>query len=326
MKKLFYIAVLCFIPLFVACTDDSPEGLLSKSDMEAILYDMHISQCMSSGMSQRMDDMNKLTYRRAVLKKYGVTIAEWDSSYNYYCRHADELYDIYQAINERMQNELLAMGGDVSLLSGNIAEADTSNLWKQESQFIMMHLVPYNVRTFSLQADSSYHAGDKISLTYDAQFVFQDGARDFVTVLALTLGNDSVVSQVMHCSSDGHQSVTVSDEKRLGIKSVQGYMFISQGMEDKPLSSLRLLSVRNVRLIRMHTDSKSYEERLRQDSIRQARTDSARNAEIEQMEKEQEQTNENTNDQTDGPTNTSTNNEKTPITPPKRMLVPLRTR
>lgn len=301
---------------FVACTDDAPDGLLSASDMEDILYDMHIAQCISGEVSPKVYEMNKVTYRYGVLKKYGLTEAEWDSSFNYYCRHADELYDIYQGVSERMQNELLAMGGDVSMLSGNIAESDTANLWNQEPAFIMMHLVPYNVRTFALKADTSYHAGDKLSLTFDAQFVFQDGARDFVTVLAITLGNDSVVSQVMHCSSDGRQSVTVSDDSRKGFKSVQGYMFLSQGIDDKPLSTLRLVSVRNMKLIRMHTDSKAYEEKLRRDSIQKAKSDSIRNAEAEQIENEPD----------NEPTTELTNDEKAPITPPKRMLLPLRTR
>ncbi len=240
--------------------------------------------------SQLETDMNIVTNRQAVFKKYGLTQAEWDSSFNYYCRHADVLYDIYQNVIDRMQNELVASGGDLASVGDMALDGDTSNVWRQEPNFVMMHLVPYNVRTFSLEADSTYKPGDKLIMDFDVQFIFEDGLRDFVTVLAMTLDNDSVVAQTIHSAQDGKVSLTVSDSQYKGIKSVRGYMMVTESINDEKPTSLRVLSVRNVRLIRMHVDKAIVDEKLRKDSVEQARRDSLRDVEDKPVEDQDQQT------------------------------------
>ena len=64
-------------------------------------------------------------------------------------------------------------------------------------------------------------------LDFDTQFIFQDGLRDALVVLALTLGNDSVVSQTLHVSTSSHYTLQVADTDRMGIKAVRGYFLLN---------------------------------------------------------------------------------------------------
>lgn len=274
--------------MVVGCTDDAPEGLISQGDMENIIYDMNIAKAMPMRRSQKVHEMNQLTYRHAIFRKYGVDEVQWDSSYNYYCRHAEKLSDIYQNVMERLQNEIVAGGGDVSIADGGFAATDMANVWKENSNLVMMTSVPYNVHSFSLKVDSSYHVGDQLQLTGNIQFIYEEGMRDMITVVAMTLKNDSVVTQMVHTSQDGKFTVNIADNDHKGIKSLNGYFFLSEPLSDRNRPSLRVVVLTNLKLVRVHTDSKAYDEKLRRDSIEAARRDSLRNAEIEMEEQEEE--------------------------------------
>lgn len=294
MRRLFYIFVFMLSTVFVGCINDAPELLISENDMESILYDLSVVQSMPMMRSQKQSEMSQLTYRHAVFRKYGVTEEQWDSSYNYYCRHVEKLSGIYQNVMSRLQNDIIANGGNVSDMTGGFAEMDTANVWQGGANLFMMANLPYNVRSFKLDVDTSYHAGDKFQLSGNASFLFENGARDLVCVVALKLSNDSVVGRTNHISQDGRFAFEFSDESRKGIKAVTGYLMLSEALSDKGSNSMRVVLLNDIKLVRMHTDSKAYDEKLRRDSIENARRDSIRNAEMEQSAAEDEDSHEET--------------------------------
>lgn len=273
MKQLFYIFL--FGIILCSCSSDSQE-ILSREKMEDIIYDMHLAQGMADKGDYDKRAMKETEYRAAVLKKYEITQAEWDSSFTYYCRHADELHEIYNNVAERMRDEIVSLGGEVAL-NGEGFSADTANIWNMERNFILVPNEPYNIKSYSIPADSTIRKGDRLTMQFSTQFVYQDGMRDVVAVMVVTFLNDSVASETRHATQQGTTSFSIQDDEHLGIKKVSGYFIVCSNLNDVPSSTVRLASISNVRIVIAHEEKKAEEkddDKGKKDSLMNARKDS----------------------------------------------------
>lgn len=237
----------------MACAPSLPSGVLSEDDMEDVLYDMHVAQAVYENAPQ---EQNVITLRTSVLKKYDISQEEWDSSFNYYCRNADKLHGIYKRLNERIQQDVVALGGKVDGMMDD--GADTTNVWKNESAFILMQQSPFNLLTYAVEPDSTFEDGDRMTLQFDVQYIFQDGYRDVTAVMNVYYDNDSISTNVTHVNVDGHGVITVNNEvQRLHVKEIKGYFILGRNLNSDssgPYSTtLRLAAVRNVKLLHTHT-------------------------------------------------------------------------
>ena len=242
----------------MACAPSVPSGILQKDEMEDVLYDMHIAQSIyetrEGGVATGAD---LLALRASVLRKHDVDKAVWDSSFNYYCRNSRDMYDIYQSLAKRIERNVIALGGKVDGFQGS--EADTANVWKAEDAFILMQQAPYNLFTFDVIPDSTFEDGDRITLQYDAQFIFQDGMRDIATFLAVYYDNDSIATVTSHSNFDGHGIVTLNnDVNRLHVKRIKGYFLLVQNLTQNSsnanTTTMRLAAIRNVKLLQLRTE------------------------------------------------------------------------
>lgn len=241
----------------MACAPSTPSGILPEDEMENVLYDMHVAQSMyetrNGGITTGAD---LIALRASVLEKHGIDKALWDSSFNYYCRNTREMYGIYQSLSDRIEKNVVALGGKVDGIQGE--EADTANVWKAEPSFILMHQAPYNLYNFEIQPDSTFEDGDRITLQYDVQFIFQDGMRDVAAYLAVYYDNDSIASVVTHTNFDSHGIATVNnDVDRLHVKKIKGYFILVQNLTQNTsnpnTSTMRLAAIRNVKLLHLRT-------------------------------------------------------------------------
>ena len=170
-------------------------------------------------------------YREAALRKHGVTEAEFDSSLVYYYRHTERLHDIYANLSKRLNNDAIALGATANELSqfGGTNQGDTATFWRNEQAVVLMPQAPYNSISFEVKADTAYHQGDMMILSFDNQFIIQEGVRDGLALLAVTFDNDSTATQVTHINSDMHYDMRISNDGRLGIKLVKGFISTAQG-------------------------------------------------------------------------------------------------
>lgn len=273
VKQLFYFFL--FVIVLCSCSSDSQE-ILSHGKMEDIIYDLHLAQGMADKGDYDKRAMKEAEYRAAVLKKYEITQAEWDSSFTYYCRHADELHEIYNNVAERMRDEIVSLGGEVAL-NGEGFSADTANIWNMERNFILVPNEPYNVKSYVIPADSTIKKGDRLTMQFSTQFVYQDGMRDVVAVMAVTFQNDSVASETRHATQQGTTSFSIQDDQHLGIKKVSGYFIVGSNLNDVPSSTVRLASISNVRIVIAHEEKKAEgkeSDKEANDSLKNARRDS----------------------------------------------------
>lgn len=255
MKIIRCLFVLIVTLSVFACKPSVPKDVIQPGRMEDILYDYHLAEAMSNQV-QPNTNYNKQLYYDAVLKKYDVTRAQFDSSMVYYQRHTERLYNIYDNINKRLMSEVgestkSETSGKYDNLSAN---SDTSMVWQGANATFLLASEPFNKLSFYIKADTTYHAGDSFELGMDAQFVFQDGMRDAVALLAVRYDNDSIATQNIHLSSDSHYVITIPSFKGHKIKEIRGFIFLSQGGEST--TTLKLLCLSNITLARFRYSDK----------------------------------------------------------------------
>lgn len=259
MKKLMIclVAVMALLFCVSSCKPSLPSGVLSKGKMTDILYDYHLALAMAH-MDDNGDKGQSLAYREAVLRKHDVTSAEFDSSMVYYMRHTELLEDVYKDLTDRYNNEITAMGGSAKEggeFANLSATGDTANVWNLATSMVFMPVKPFNSTSFDIKVDSTFHKGDRLMLDFDAQFIYQDGMRNGVAMLAVLFGNDSIAQRTIMIQSTQHYSVELSDDDSLGIKSVKGYFMLMNDDNGTGVSSqttLKLMFLEHIKLIRMH--------------------------------------------------------------------------
>lgn len=246
-KRFLIIAVLAAATL-AACKDDA--AFIPAGEMEDILYDYHLADAMAA-QAQGGYEKNAIAYRAAVLRQHGVTQARFDTSMVYYMRHTDELHTIYQHISDRMEEEARSLGAEVA---GNASAAgDSANVWNGEKAIVLLPDQPYNLYSFRLKTDTTFHKGDKLLLNFQSDFIFQDGMRDGIAVLAAVLSNDSVVQRTAHLSSSTPMMVQIDDNDSIGIKEIKGFFMLSKNSDpNASATTLQLMSIHGIQLIRVH--------------------------------------------------------------------------
>ncbi|MDD7318115.1 MAG: DUF4296 domain-containing protein [Prevotella sp.] len=259
-RDILLLFSLCCI--FFACKPGVPGEIIQPDDMEEILIDIHVADGMAQSNPAAAGNIEyyRLLYRLGVLKKHDVTQAEFDSSMVYYARYPDRLQGIYENVADRLGKKALALGAsaaDIGRYGTLASDADTTNVWLGENSIVLLPQPPYNVSSFTIVADSAYHKGDRMILNFDSDFIFQDGVQSGVAMLSVKFANDSVASNVVYFSGSEHRTVEVADSRHLGIKEVNGFFYMSDGVRAQNLTTLKLAFIYNVRLIRFHENSKN---------------------------------------------------------------------
>lgn len=263
VRRLLYFVIL--LALVSSCKPQVPDKYLQPDEFEDILYDYHLADAMANNSDNANEiSYNMTLYRQTVLRKYGITQAEFDSSLVYYTRHADRLHLIYENISKRLEEDAMSLGAsanDVRNFGTMTSSRDTSNLWRGVPATLLMPKAPYNVLSFEITADSTYREGDKMIFSFNCDFVYSDGFKDATAMLAVQFKNDSIASNTVKMSSNTNYSISVNDSKNKGIKAIRGFIYLSDrksfNKEDSRENELRLLFINNIRLVRLRTNAMS---------------------------------------------------------------------
>ena len=94
MKKYLLI-----IFLFIGCTDNGPDNLISKEKMEKIIFDIMILNA-SSGFDLKID--NNLLSDELIYKKHNIDSLQFYESELYYSKNPREHYEIYAKVKIRI--------------------------------------------------------------------------------------------------------------------------------------------------------------------------------------------------------------------------------
>ena len=256
--KTLHIVCVAALLMAVGCKPSVPRDVIQPDDMEDILYDYYVSQGMASIPVSRTsnEDYQRDLYFNAVLKKHGVTRAEFDSSLVYYYTRADYFVKVYKNVQERLSDAALNLGaseGEVERFTAQSLSSDTANVWEGVRSALLVPYAPYNRLQFVQKTDTSYHKGDSFMMTFKSDFLYQGGSKDAVVYLSVKYDNDSIISQTTRFSSNGHTQVRINSVD-LKAKEIKGFFYLGSGSEKSP--DLKMLFLSDIHLIKFHHQKK----------------------------------------------------------------------
>ncbi len=237
----------------IACKPTVPSQYVQPDDMVDLLCDYHIAQSMADHNSAdgKEREFNEHLYTAAVLQKYGVTKAEFDSSLTYYYVRADRFSEIYKEVAERLSEKAMEYGaseGEVNRFANLTANGDTTDVWAGKLSTILMPYAPYNIFSFEQKADTTFRNGDAFMFIIYSDFVYQNGMRNAEACLSVRYDNDSVVSRVTGISSSGINQIRIPANGNHIVKDIRGYIYVT--LEKEPTTTLKLMLIRNLQLIK----------------------------------------------------------------------------
>lgn len=264
-KNKIHVSSLLWLLILVAysCTS-RPSYVLGDTDFEDILYDLHKAHYIDVSNKNGTDrGAEQYALLQNILQKHGVSEAAWDSSMVYYSRNADELSDIYNNLMTKLSYEADVMGVGYSEVS------DSTDIWQGEKHLLITSNIINSSYQWELSTDTLLEKGEKLTLKFLGLFLNDKAPRRASVILAIRLGNDSVITRNNVISQTGNYSMEVSDMPGLGIKSVTGLFMTHKpllsnfGNYEQPDAS-QILSITNISLIHEPTIRKANPENAEQ--------------------------------------------------------------
>ena len=238
------------IALLSSCKPSVPPEYIQPDDMEDLIYDYHLAQGIASQQDGNQDYNRELTFE-LVLKKHGLTQAQFDSSLVYYYTRADRFQEIYKHVQERLDTEAEKYGAATNdvRITANSLSGDTTDVWKGNRAIMLINDRPYHLYQFSQKADTSYRAGDSFMMSLNSTWLMQQGNRQASIYLAITYENDSTVKQYSTISTSGPTTLRVPYCKER-VKEIKGFMMCGMRPNNDNSSNLCLLFMNDIQLIR----------------------------------------------------------------------------
>lgn len=236
MKRKQLFLFFAIILLLCACEVKMPKDVIPPAKMEQLLYDYHLVQSMTSEYASA--DYKEKLFFDYVFEKHHVTRNMFDASMGWYNRYPKHLQKIYANLEERLNielEELSAMGAypelAVSVEAAYMA-ADSAEMWVGARNRILNsnHLNSYLTFSFEVPEDSSFVAGDSLSLSFDVLFV--DEGRENIsqkahTAVFVKYANGLSDSEGFDITSSGSYNVAVTRNKESNINSMSGFVYYS---------------------------------------------------------------------------------------------------
>ena len=257
------LTYLLLLMLVVACRPTVPSEYIQPGDMEDILYDYHLAQAMSRqrDAGNGNTDFRRSLYFQSVLKKYGVTEADFDSSLVYYYGRADRLKEIYAEVNQRLADEASNLGvavGDINRFSQYSTTGDTANIWTLQTDLVLLPVPTMNRYAFTVKVDSTFKMGDSFMFQFMSEYLWQSGTKDLTVCFVCKFEGDSIIQTVSHVSVEGVTQVRIPANNKNKMKDMRGFIYLNDGGDDSNVR--RMLFISQMQLIRFHDNSIANEE------------------------------------------------------------------
>jgi len=251
-SKAIHIVLVATAAMMLSCKPTVPSEYIQPDDMEDLIYDYHLAQGIASQQDGNPEYNRRLTFE-LVLKKHGLTQAQFDSSLVYYYTRADRFQEIYKHVQERLNTEAEKYGAAVSqgLITTASLSGDTADVWKGNRALLLFNDRPYHLYQFSQKADTSYHAGDSFMLSMNTTWLMQQGNRQAAVYMAITYANDSTVKQYSTVSSSGITTLRFPYCKDR-VKEIKGFVMCGMRPSTDDTNNLCLLLANNIQLFRFH--------------------------------------------------------------------------
>ena len=257
MRSRFCVLLLLVATLFVSCEVKMPEEVIPQGKMESLLYDYHLAQSMSSEYTS--GDYKEKLFFSYMFARHGVTQEQFDSSMAWYNRYPKHLQRIYANLEKRIEAEVdkMSMNGGVMEAGVNLEAvylaADTAELWtgSRNRMLACTALDSYMSFGFDVPKDSTFVAGDSISLSFNAMFIsggLQGVRQTAHAALAFEYEDGSTDGRGVDLADNGEYTVAPSRNPDSRLKSVAGFVYYF----DTDTTAAAKLLLNDISLKRIH--------------------------------------------------------------------------
>lgn len=251
--------------LVTACKPRTPEQYIQPEAMEDILVDYHMAKAMAQVEGKL--PVEEQEYLTAVLMKHGVTREEFDSSLVYYYIRAERFATIYGHVKTRLDEKALALGateGELGKYASLASTGDTANVWRETNTLMLLPMPPYNRFDFTFETDSTFLPGDDLLMQFMVDFVYQDGTKDGLLYLVAEYP-DKIVTSHQIFSYSGLIQTRLESKSKHAPTHIAGYFYLGGG--NTPTTTLKMLFVNSIQLIRFHKKQVNEQPKMPTDSI-----------------------------------------------------------
>ena len=257
MRSRFCIQLLLVATLLVSCEVKMPEDVIPQGKMEALLYDYHLAQSMSSEYTS--GDYKEKLFFSYMFSRHDVTKEQFDRSMEWYNRYPRHLQRIYTNLEKRLEAEVdkMSMNGGVMEAGVNLEAAylaaDTAELWTGSRNRILSctALDSYVSFGFDVPDDSTFVAGDSIAFTFNAMFIsggLQNVRQMAHAALSFEYEDGTVGGKGLDVTDNGEYTVSVARNPDSRLKSVAGYVYYN----DTDTTAVAKLLLDDISLTRIH--------------------------------------------------------------------------
>lgn len=248
-RRIFPVAGAMF--MLAACKPGVPSGVIPPSTLEELLYDYHVAQAVAEANRDSME-FRRYAYVRAVLDKYGVTEAEFDSTMVWYSSHSVYLNDIYKNLKERFAESVSVLGevtGNKDIFANLDASGDTADIWQERTFRILKPQFAADRMQFAMNADTSFRKGDDLMWRFDSYNISKERTNDVYAGLFVKYDNDSTVGVTHKIFSNSNTQLRLNGDTAHAVKSIGGFVWYKKPDEDK---GFKMLVLDHIMLIRIH--------------------------------------------------------------------------
>ena len=238
-KNIFsHIIFLCLlVSTLISCKEKRPANIIPETQMENILYDYHLAKSLGDDLTFN-ENYKRGLYINAVFNKYDISQAEFDSSMNWYTRHADVLSKIYDNISIRFKskqtviNQLIAIRDKKPMTS---AAGDSIDVWAWKRILRLSNNNFNNSYKFILPSDSNFKNRDEI--VWEANFHFTNSnEKDSINLplmaMQIVYNNDSIISDYINIAENGLNQIRLASDTLGDIKEIKGFLYIPSHKQD----------------------------------------------------------------------------------------------
>jgi hypothetical protein len=252
-KRIKYPLLSLLLFLLASCSVEIPKDIIQPSQLEALLYDYHLVQAMSTDAS---DEYKRRLYAAFVFDKHKVSKEYFDSSMMWYARNPKYLHKIYNTLYDKIDAEIALMSGEKRManVEVNPLSGDTVDLWSDAKVMLLTSSPYFRRKTFAYEADTTFVDGDSIAFSAVLHFISPEGkpkAQAHIALLAEYADSTSSATGLT-IDKDGYYVVELPRNSASSIKKVSAHLYF---MPSDSADDERLL-VGALSLVRIHPEAK----------------------------------------------------------------------
>ena len=219
-RSLPALCAVLLLTLAAACSS-TPDGVLSKEKMAAVLTDLYYADAYVDGTPDPAfeSENQRFLLKQRILKRHGISQADLDSSFHWYAGNSMKLLEVYDLTDSILTDSLTAIGVRTDAGRKMLA-GDTTNVWNLPATRIFNSRMATDFLTFSITPDSTWHRGDV--LRWSAQLSGADHPLTLV-MMADYRGGVTDVMQSRPLKEDGAVSLELYLDSTRTVTRVYGY-------------------------------------------------------------------------------------------------------